>query len=344
MLCGAAQSDGFRPKVRADAGAAPINPEGAAALVAARLLGAKCVREAISAASAALQVLRTAAAAAIGAGNAAEDADAGAGPSNGEAAAALDFQQPDGSPAAGAPADGDDVHCAAVTDISTAHRDKRQKRREDAAQPRPVSVAGATAPVGPDEAEYASSDEYLGDVSEVSMSDDDGNDAAAQRRKRAALLAGPGAQSEAEEASASLQTPRAAGGPDGAEGGQGVQAKARHAASSSVSLVSQEGQQHAAARDRQDNQPAKKQKKAKAVQKPKNRCGRALCACNTVLCVVPCHQPSQTSTGLPSFTRLDFPRGQPLQYQHRCTVCGGWSIPCAVLDIIELKAHTRNCC
>ena len=275
LLCGAAQSDGFQPRTRADASAAPVTPEGAAALVAARLLGAKCVREAMSIASAALQTLRAAAAAAAAAtwGTATEDA----GPAGGAAAAAdkagAGVQQSRPSSGVDSVVVDDRDTSGAVADVSVAHRGKRQRREgQDVAHPRPAAAAGPKAGLPAadlDDAGFASSDEYLGDVSEVSMSDDDGNDTLAQRRKRAALLSAPGPRTELEGA-APVQMLTAAGGPGGA-GDDGAQGRAKDAVPGSDFPAVQEGHRQSAALGKHDDRPAKRQKKAKPVQKPKNR-------------------------------------------------------------------------
>ena len=245
-LCGAPQSSGVDFKTRADAGAAPSTPEGAAALTAARLLGARCVREAVGRALAELRGLRAAAAAGVKAAPASEGLGGDAAT---ESPAAQKSRQPGPLPAAAdhnvKAADG-----AAADHAGPAHRHKRQ-RLDAGATPEQARGAGAAAGTAagavPQHHVCEDDDDYMGDVSDVSMSDDDGNDAAAQRSKGAALLGGL-----ADGAAV------AGGDPSRSDTDAGAAQPARQ---SRAAPAGGEGA----------DRPAKKQKKAKPVQKPKNR-------------------------------------------------------------------------
>ena len=174
-LCGAPQSNGAKCRVRADAGAAPSTPEGAAALVAARLLGAKCVREAVGRALAELQGLR-----AVAAGKAEPPSQAPGDAATGSPVAARN-RQPGPPAASGHSEDADGA--AAIGAVGLAHhRDKRQ-RREASAAPEPAGTAAGSAAGAVPPQHVSADDDYMGDVSDVSMSDDEGNDATAQRQK-----------------------------------------------------------------------------------------------------------------------------------------------------------------
>jgi len=245
-LCGAPQSSGVEFKTRADAAAAPSTPEGAAALVAARLLGARCVREAVGRAVAEFQGLRAAAAAV---GKAAVPASEGAGDAAVTGSPTAEDKQLGQLPAAGD--DSVRADSAAVVGAGPAHRDKRQRREAGVAAPEqpPAGTAAASAAEAvPRQHVSEDDDEYMGDVSDVSMSDDDGNDSAVQRSKGAVLL-GELANSAAADGADPSDPDRTAGAAQPARQARAAPAGGERA-----------------------DRPAKKQKKAKPVQKPKNRC------------------------------------------------------------------------
>ena len=239
-LCGAPQSSGVEHRVRADAGAAPSTPDGAAALVAARLLGAKCVREAIGHALTELQGMR----AAVAAGNAAPAPQRGPEDAATNDPAAPQNKQPGPTAAAdhSTKADG-----AAAVGAGTAHRDKRQRR--EATTPPDQPPAGTASGLAAEPVlQVGSDDDYMGDVSDVSMSDEEGNEPAAQRRKGAALLGG------------GLGSGAAAGG-----------AGPSRPETATAAASPQARQPRESADGERPDRPSNKQKKAKPVQKPKNR-------------------------------------------------------------------------